>query len=86
MKVGFIDLAENAFKIEKQIEHALRDRWLDGDTAHEFKNEMYKRRKQKGGLKALLKEINTEIEFRKKTFGGMDETIKQKANRVNTAV
>jgi hypothetical protein len=84
MKVGFIDLNESAFKVEKQIDNLLRDRWLDHETAHEFHEQKFKRRKQKGGLKALLKEIEAEIQFRKKAFGGTSVHQNQGVNNEST--
>jgi hypothetical protein len=66
--VGHIDLkAGNAFKLREEIERLLQDRWLDGDTAQEFKKQIYTKDPLK--LKAIKSQVQAEIQSRKKAYG-----------------
>jgi hypothetical protein len=73
--VGFLDLNKQIESLSNRIETALRNHWLDTQTAFEFKKEFYfKRRKAEEKkdvklLEAVLTKINGEITHRKNAYG-----------------
>jgi uncharacterized protein (DUF608 family) len=79
MKVGFVDLTMQKAIVEKKISEALRDPWLDKDTARDFRIKLYHRQKTENVslLEQLYRDIRLEINWRKRVFGGEQNALQE---------